>query len=155
MSGDTATVELWGRKSYGGTNVVVVTDGGLNEGSTVSAFTLSTTGLSGNIDNYAVYFGLVDDAGIILASDIQNSLGTGGANITLDFVEESNNDALVWKDGYSLILGFVSEPGSSWNAKSYVNGIKLEANLVPEPTTATLSLLALAGLTARRRRASR
>ena len=153
LSGDTATVELWGRKQYSGTNVAVVTNGGLNEGATVSALTLSTTGLTGNTDDYSVYFGLVDDVGNILASDVQNNLGTSPANITLNFVGEGNNDALVWKEDYTLILGFVSEAGSSWNAKSYVNGIKLEANLVPEPTTATLSLLALAGLAARRRRA--
>ena len=33
-----------------------------------------------------------------------------------------------------------------------LSNIKLTANLVPEPTTATLSLLALAGLASRRRR---
>ena len=46
--------------------------------------------------------------------------------------------------------------GSAAGVAMNISNIKVTAeNLVPEPTTATLSLLALAGLAARRRRASR
>jgi len=44
------------------------------------------------------------------------------------------------------------QPGNSGVTHNYTPNITLSGNLVPEPTTATLSLLALAGLAARRRR---
>lgn len=151
-NGGTATVELYGRKNWGGTNVAVLTKGNLNAGSTLSALTLTTTGLSGATDDYAVYFGIVDGTGAIIASSTQNNLGTGAANITLDSFGADASDTMVWENGYTILMGFVSEAGTSWDAKTYVNGIKVEATLVPEPTSATLSLLAFCSLAARRRR---
>lgn len=51
---------------------------------------------------------------------------------------------------YALILD-----GLKYGVDTGTTSVRLVANMVPEPTTATLSLLALAGLAARRRRASR
>ena len=152
----TASVELWGRKNWGGTNVAVKTAGGLTAGTELTSLTLTTTGLTGATDDYALYFGVVNASGDILASGTSNNIGTGGGSITLtDF----GADTIVWGNGYSVLLGFVSEAGSSWNSQTFVNGIQGKAETaapaapaVPEPTTATLSLLALAGLAARRRR---
>ena len=148
----TASVELYGRKAWGGTNVAVVTNGGIEAGTTLTSLTLTTTGLSGGTDDYAVFFGVVDSSGSLLASSTQNNLGTAGANITLNSFGTDNADTIVWNEGYTLLMGFVSEAGGSWDTKTYVNGIKLQGEAAPEPTTATLSLLALAGLAARRRR---
>ncbi len=149
---NTASVELWGRKQYHGTNVAVVTDGGLKANTLLTTLTLTTTGLTGGTDDYAVYFGIVDSDGTILASGTENNLGTSGAEITLDIFGTEKSDAVLWQSGYSLLLGFVSKQGTAWDTKSYVNGISVKAEIIPEPTTATLSLLALAGLAARRRR---
>lgn len=44
------------------------------------------------------------------------------------------------------------QAGSNGTSTDYIPNITLSGNLIPEPTTATLSLLALAGLAARRRR---
>lgn len=118
--------------------------------------TLTTTGLTGATDDYALYFGVVNASGDILASGTLNNIGTDGRSITLtDFGAET----IVWGNGYSVLLGFVSEAGSSWNSQTFENGIQVKAETaapaapaVPEPTTATLSLLALAGLAARRRK---
>ncbi|MBQ7022162.1 MAG: PEP-CTERM sorting domain-containing protein [Akkermansia sp.] len=53
-------------------------------------------------------------------------------------------------DVTKLVISYAGDTGHS--DVGNISEIKLIANLVPEPTTATLSLLALAGLAARRRR---
>ncbi|MBR4309650.1 MAG: PEP-CTERM sorting domain-containing protein, partial [Akkermansia sp.] len=150
----TASVELWGRKGYGGTNVAVKFDSGLTGGTELTSLTLSTGGLTGDITNYSLYFGVVDKAGNILASGTALNLNTNAGSITLSNFGLEKDDTFVWEEGYSLLMGFVSAAGSAWNTKSYISGIQVVAETVsiPEPATATLSLLALAGLAARRRR---
>jgi len=65
------------------------------------------------------------------------------------------------KTGYIGMGGFVQETGYTFagtnkgftaNNNDYYNFFRLGVEVIPEPTTATLSLLALAGLAARRRR---
>lgn len=74
-----------------------------------------------------------DAVGTYTVSTIDNTIFTKGSN---------NN---VWTNGGAEKLSGIS--------LKYADAVVLPA--VPEPTTATLSLLALAGLAARRRRASR
>ena len=105
----------------------------------------------------------------------------GDTCITLTFVQTYDNGVQIWDNSTNLINDKKLIDNSNTSLTSiYVNGRYVEAiqfapglqsdnivsankafattaaaKLIPEPTTATLSLLALAGLAARRRRASR
>ena len=75
---------------------------------------------------------------------------------TADTVKETYNTADV--NPSTLFVVWTANPSTgaeSNGAKVTISDIALSYTAVPEPTTATLSLLALAGLAARRRRASR
>ena len=150
----TASVELWGRKNYGGTNVAAIFDGGLTDGLVLDSLTFSTSGLTGTTDDYALYFGIVDDSGAVIASGVQNNLGTSAGSIILQTFGNEANETMVWGEGYDILIGIVSEAGSAWNSKSYVNGIKVEATVIPEPSAFGMlaGLGALALVASRRRR---
>ena len=149
----TASVELWGRKNYGGTNVAAIFDGGLTDGLVLDSLTFSTSGLTGATDDYALYFGIVDDSGAVIASGVQNNLGTSAGSIILQTFGNEANETMVWGEGYDILIGIVSEAGSAWNSKSYVNGIKVEATVVPEPSAfGMLAGLGALSLVASRRR---
>lgn len=75
---------------------------------------------------------------------------------TADTVKETYNTADV--NPSTLFVVWTANPSTgaeSNGAKVTISDIALSYTAVPEPTTATLSLLALCGLAARRRRASR
>lgn len=61
--------------------------------------------------------------------------------------------AMDWNTDELVIAGLSEGDSFEWNESG--TALYLNHTVVPEPTTATLSLLALAGLAARRRRASR
>ncbi|MBQ2380275.1 MAG: PEP-CTERM sorting domain-containing protein [Akkermansia sp.] len=80
-----------------------------------------------------------------LTSNQQNGI-MGGNNGTITGKMYTNNQLTISVSGG---YNFWDLPGSK---DEHINTFKAYATLVPEPTTATLSLLALAGLAARRRR---
>jgi len=138
---------------------------------------LTSTGLAGiwgddtNGRGSVTYTTLLQDSGVFTNAD-------GDKCITLTFVETYGSGVQVWSNTTKLINdttlrasgntsltsiyinnGYIDAlqfaPG--WEGDSIVNTNKAfdkvaKDRLIPEPTTATLSLLALAGLAARRRR---
>lgn len=76
-----------------------------------------------------------------------------GASLTLDLT-----DSIAWSESCKVVamVDNTAKTLSGGNSPTYtLSGISIAANVtpaIPEPTTATLSLLALAGLAARRRR---
>ena len=83
-------------------------------------------------------------------------------NITLDFagrtttgtLDLAGNNAITIGANETVSLALTMTAGNGYNTYSGITaGSVTYGNLIPEPATATLSLLALAGLCARRRRA--
>lgn len=66
---------------------------------------------------------------------------------------EGVSEDLVWGEGYKLVVGISGPKGSVGGREYTISDIQVKADVTaPEPTTATLSLLALAGMCGRRRR---
>ena len=100
---------------------------------TAGALTLKSNGTSYTLsDGVAIYATITDTANV-------RTLLTG------DFSNWNGNVYLMSEDNTAYTAG-----AYTWEATS--TGLQIVVAPVPEPTTATLSLLALAGLAARRRR---
>ena len=65
-------------------------------------------------------------------------------------LSEFERSAMNWETDGLTVKGLTAGDSIEWNESG--TALYLNHKLVPEPTTATLSLLALAGLAARRRR---
>ena len=88
---------------------------------------------------------------INVGTNLNYTLTLTGTQLTIDVTDAANNqwsDTVTIKEGVTFdSIGFVVDGGEN------TVGVKnFEATVTPEPTTATLSLLALAGLCVRRRR---
>ena len=109
-------------------------------------FTTTTTGTIG--DNYYTAFVISSDG---TATCLRN--GVNGYSLSDNPTLAASNLELGADDKLMILY----RQGN--NTKTTITGLSITATgsaaLIPEPTTATLSLLALAGLAARRRRASR
>lgn len=115
-----------------------------------------------------------DNAGSIKLTDMvggtEYTLSEGGettAALTLNYTVENGNlcytytfngktsEKMTAAEGIETSLAWQPLLTWSWNNPTAFTVTDVTFSMVPEPTTATLSLLALAGLAARRRRATR
>ncbi|MBR5276805.1 MAG: PEP-CTERM sorting domain-containing protein [Bacteroidaceae bacterium] len=104
------------------------------------SYTVLIYGNKGTFDSLTVNESKVTSiTGTSSGTATPTSIATAGLRV--DYNATYTNGVMIDKDGNAAVTAF---PVVSFSGK-----------LVPEPTTATLSLLALAGLAARRRRASR
>ena len=149
----TGEVTLCGRSGAKGENFTMVfspTDFVTND--KISSITLSATGnatFNATLKQYGLVIAIVDANGSVKGQQSATfESGTAGKDMstTLNF-----DNALVWQDGYKVIAGIVGPQGGGQDEYTIQN-IKVSAITVPEPATATLSLMALAGLCVRRRR---
>ena len=149
----TGQVTLCGRYNAKGENLTLVfspTDFVAND--KISSITLSATGnatFNSAFKQYGLVVAIVDASGNIMGQKSTNyTSGTVGTKMstTLNF-----DNALLWQDGYKVIAGIVGPQGDG-TTEYTIQNINVSAITVPEPATATLSLMALAGLCARRRR---
>ena len=153
----TGEVTLCGRQNAKGENFTMVfspTDFVTND--KISSITLSATGnatfnnATFTFKQYGLVIAIVDGEGNVQGQQSATfESGTAGKDMstTLNF-----GNALVWQDGYKVIAGIVGPQGNG-TTEYTISDIQVKADVtVPEPTTATLSLLALAGMCGRRRR---
>lgn len=153
------SITMCGRDGYQGSALALVIGGDLVAGSAIEKITFSASNkvarpsMGASAGPLTLGLAVVDNSGNILksVSDAQFNLGAAGNSntATLSFA-----DAITWKDGYK-VLAVIEGPSGSGNFGGTVytiGDISVVATTIPEPTTATLSLLALAGLAARRRR---
>ena len=150
----TGAITLLGRSGVGGDACVLVLGGEVAAGTTFSSLTFNAalTTASTIEGNITLGLALADSSGKVLASDGGTTLAAnavGSASQTLTFSEN-----ITWAEGYKVIAIIDGVSGAATTAYT-VSGISVTGQVVPEPATATLSLLALAGLAARRRRTTR
>ncbi len=157
--GDGSSVNLTGTSAFGGldgTSTLDLTSTAV--AGQAAKFTLESDGGNfwGGTDKVLNFKGTIDTSGLT---------GTGSITLATIDIGESNYGYGWYDDAYGISVSF--DELSAENATfAWVPGVNSSGNLVmtydiptqpdtpaiPEPTTATLSLLALAGLAARRRR---
>lgn len=157
------TLTLAPREGAGGSGEAIVMSAPgftLNQGDAVGSITLSITssassaGITGNVTLTLAVIekNATSDTWSVLGEKATGSLTIGqGATLTLDLGE-----GLAWNSANHKVVAVIDNCGKELNGSNgnlyTVSGIAVSANIIPEPATATLSLLALAGLAARRRR---
>ncbi len=155
------------REGAGGSGEVMVLGGASTiYGATVDSFTLSitssaSTDITGTVALTLAVVAKGDTGWTVLGDTATSTLTIGeGATLTLNLNDTHGigADGLVWDHRDYKVIAMVDNTAKNLNGdngKPYtLNGISVTANVtvIPEPATATLSLLALAGLAARRRR---
>ncbi len=147
-------ITLAGRSGTGGVCAGFVLGKDIAAGTVIKEFTFSASGYANNPLDGDITIGLgVRDANgkaIVGLNDVTGVFNSKTGALTL--ILETPD--FVWEDGYKIVAGVKGLSGAATTAY-VIDGISASYTIVPEPTTATLSLLALAGLAARRRRASR
>lgn len=153
-SNDVGTITMCGRAGAGGDHLAIVLGSGITVGSQVTSLTLSAGNITApeglTINPYTLMIAVYNGT-----TQVGSATGTAGAtSITLN--PTGGATSFVWGENYKIIA--IVKGGSNAtegkNTVSYtIDGIQVKADItVPEPATATLSLMALAGLCVRRRR---
>ncbi len=155
------------REAAGGSGEVMVLGGASTIfGATVDSFTLSiassaSTDITGTVALTLAVVAKGDTSWAVLGDTATSTLTIGeGATLTLNLNDTHGigADGLVWDHRDYKVIAMVDNTAKNLNGNNgnpyTLNGISVTANVtvIPEPATATLSLLALAGLAARRRR---
>lgn len=153
-SDNVGTITMCGRQQAGGDQVAMVLGSGIAVGSQVTSLTLSAGNITApeglTINPYTLMIAVYDGT-----TQVGSATGTAGAT-SLTLNPTGGATSFVWGENYKIIA--IVKGGSNAtegkNTVSYtIDGIQVKADItVPEPTTATLSLMALAGLCVRRRR---
>jgi len=136
----------------GGQDLVLITSGGITPGTELTSQTLSLNEVSGILPLYSLHFALMDEKGGILATLTEQFDWLENHTITLDHFGANGDSSITWNEGYRLIVGIVKNDVFGAGYRTNFSGLTLSAvQIIPEPTSAMLSLLALAGLAAHRR----
>lgn len=145
-----ASVTLKGRSRVEGENFVMVLPGNELIGKVVNTLTLTGSGSTSNTLTLGGDFvvAVYDNTTLVGSQTAQLAHVNNGGIVTCTL----NLDNITFSESNRIMIGFRGNPSSQANAGvAYtINNIQLTAT--PEPATATLSLLALAGLSSRRRR---
>lgn len=156
-SDNVGTITMCGRAAAYGDHFAMILGSDITVGSQVASLTLS----AGDIGNISATGVTINSYSLMIAiydgsTQIGAATGTAGTKlITLNPTGDATS--FVWGENYKIIAivkGGSNSGESDKNTTSYtISDIQVKADVtVPEPTTATLSLLALAGMCGRRRR---
>ena len=147
----TGSVTLLGRSGVTGDGFALVLGNDIKQNTEFSSLTFNAAISSASSLGGSITLGLAitDNTGKVLASAGGNTLAVNSIGSTSQDLSFSEN--ITWQEGYKIIAIIDGVSGTATTAYT-VSGISVTGQVVPEPTTATLSLLALAGLAARRRR---
>lgn len=146
------------RTGAGGSGEAIVLSAGALNGYSVDSFTFGIASSScTSTADVALTLAVIRKAEDNQWSILQKTAGSltlnSGASLTLTLT-----DSIDWSDSYKVVavIDNTAKSLSGGGSPTYtMTGISMTAEataVVPEPTTATLSLLALAGLAVRRRR---
>ena len=143
-----ATVKMYGRSGVEGENVVMVLSDNQLIGKVVNSLTLTASGSESSQLTIGADFvvAVYDGTTLVGCSDtvhIDNVQDTTIQTATLTL------DNITFTESNRIMIAFRGAKGTA-TTPYYISNIQLTAT--PEPATATLSLLALAGLASRRRR---
>lgn len=150
-------VLLAGRGGAQGLVSTFVFGNDIEAGYTLSAITFNAAGYADNIvtGDITIALGIRTSTGETIAGigDVAASF----ASTSTDITSITLNGSVDWQEGYRLIavIKGINTKTPSPTTPFAITNISATADItptIPEPTTATLSLLALAGLAARRRR---
>ncbi len=159
-SENSGAITMNGRDGVAGAAFVMVLGNDLTSGTVITSITLSATNQTGRSNlgasaggNVTLGLGIVDSEGNILKSAGGKTINVGQAGNN-NTQELSLSDGFTWQEGYKVVAIFDGTYGSGgFGSVDYtLENISVTATLIPEPATATLSLLAFCGLVARRRR---
>lgn len=153
--GQDAFLIMAGRQGTSGLVAAFVYGQDIEAGSRIDSLTFSASGVTDNPLSGTITLGLtiVDSegnqvAGVTPVTDVEfSSTDSTVTSATLDL----GSDGLLWQDGYKVVAVIKGLSGDATTAYM-IDHISSSFTMVPEPATATLGLLALAGLAARRRR---
>lgn len=153
-NGTTGTITLAGRNGTQGESFALVLNNGIEVGDIVSSVSFSgtvdaDTDINGKnfVFSVAIYNGTEAYATATPVTVAGSSAEAKNFSVTL-----SDFDGFTWTEN-SKIIAVMAGPAFTPAGNIYsVSGMGVKASIVPEPATATLSLLALAGLAARRKR---
>ena len=151
----TGSITLLGRNGVHGDACVLVLGSDVENGAQFSSLSFNAAISSPSSLTGSIILGLaiVDNTGEILASAGGSMLSVNSSgNVSQELVFAGG---ITWNEGYKAIA-IIDGPSATPPTTAYtISGISVTGQLIPsipEPATATLSLLALAGLAARRRR---
>ncbi len=142
-----ASVKLNGRSGVGGDNFVMVLKDSALIGKVVNSLTLSGAGKADNPLTMGGTFVLAVYDGSTLVQS--NTATLSAVNTDTPVTTTLTLPNVTFTDTHKIMIAFVGDGGGATTSYT-ISGISLTAT--PEPATATLSLLALAGLAARRKR---
>ena len=152
-----SSITLAGRNGTQGESCLLVLGSELAPNSKVSSITLTAViDADTNINGLDVEFGigLIDGSNTSqYVSSVTKSYTASGSSDTAVEVTLTMNDSYTWKEGDKIVIATngpkFTPAGDTYVVSDYTVAVTYT---IPEPATATLSLLALCGLAARRRR---
>lgn len=154
-------VALAGRGGTGGISASFVFGQDIKIDSIVNNITFTASGYKANLveGDITLTLAIRDKDNNQINNIADKSITIADKSITFDSQTENITsltlDGVVeWKEGYKIIAHITGIDTKTPSATTVyaITGIKATADIIPEPATATLSLLALAGLAGRRRR---
>ncbi len=147
------SMTLCGRSGVAGDSFAMVLSGP-QQGDIVTSFTFACNSPTSVITSYIMVLGVYDASGALVQNlSVTQSFSFGSTSTPTSVSLDMSSSPLIWGEGYKLVAGIRGGAGSATSPYT-ITGIQVsyDTQAIPEPATATLGLLGLGALVARRRR---